>query len=71
MEKKIQIQRLVWIGVQCVVSEDGCRGFASQSLHGAFKLFGITGLHRDKAIRNNTDGAEKASRWLWMTTRVT
>ncbi len=29
-------------------------------------LLGIRGLHKNKAIRNIMDAAEKASRWLWV-----
>lgn len=48
-------------------AEDGSRrGFVGQSLCRAFKLLGNTGLHRKKVIRNTTDDAEKASRWLWI-----
>ncbi len=49
----------------CFPTEVGCRGFVGQSLCRALKLLGIRGLHKNKAIRNIMDAAEKASRWLW------
>ena len=44
--------------------EVGCRGFVGQSLSRAYTALGITGERR--AIRNNMEAAEKASRWLWI-----
>lgn len=59
---------------QYALIEAGCRGFAAQLLCRAFKLIGITALHRKRAIRNITDAAEKVPRWqrikrgnLWTT----
>ncbi|KAK0144687.1 hypothetical protein N1851_016943 [Merluccius polli] len=51
---------------RCNPIEVGCRGFAGQSLCRALRLLGIRGLHNKKAIKNITDVAEKASRWLWI-----
>ena len=51
---------------RCNPIEVGCRGFAGQSLCRALKMLGIRGLHSREAIRNITDAAEKASRWLWI-----
>ncbi|KAI2661305.1 Glutamyl-tRNA(Gln) amidotransferase subunit A [Labeo rohita] len=50
----------------CFPIEVGCQGFASQLLCRALKLLGMRGLHKNKAIRNIMDAAEKASRWLWI-----
>ncbi len=46
--------------------EVGCRGFAGQSLTRTLKLLGVKGQLCRKAIRNITEAAEKASRWLWI-----
>ena len=46
--------------------EVGCRGFAGQSLSRAYTALGITGERRRRAIHNNMEAAEKASRWLWI-----
>ena len=51
---------------RCLSVEVGCRGFAGQSLCRAYTALGITGESRRRAIRNNTEAAEKASRWLWI-----
>ena len=51
---------------RCLPVEVGCRGFAGQSLCRAYTALGITGERRRRAIRNNTEAAEKASRWLWI-----
>lgn len=49
----------------CLRVEVGCRGFAGQSLCRAYTALDVTGVSRRTAIRNNTEAAEKASRWLW------
>lgn len=51
---------------RCNPIEVGCRGFVGQSLIRALKMLGVKGLHNRKAIKNITDAAEKASRWLWI-----
>ena len=51
---------------RCLPVEVGCRGFSGQSLYRAYTALGITGERRRRAIRNNTEAAEKASRWLWI-----
>ena len=51
---------------RCLPVEVGCRGFVGQSLCRAYTALGITGERRRRAIRNNTEAAEKASRWLWI-----
>ena len=51
---------------RCNPIEVGCRGFVGQSLLRALKMLGVKGLQSRKAIRNITDAAEKASRWLWI-----
>lgn len=51
---------------RCNPIEVGCRGFVGQSLIRALKMLGVKGLHIRKAIKNITDAAEKASRWLWI-----
>ncbi|XP_063050108.1 uncharacterized protein LOC134444859 [Engraulis encrasicolus] len=51
---------------RCNPIEVGCRGFAGQSLIRALKMLGLRGLQNRKAIRNISDAAEKASRWLWI-----
>ncbi|KAK7930435.1 hypothetical protein WMY93_006830 [Mugilogobius chulae] len=51
---------------RCNPIEVGCRGFAGQSLVRTLKLLGVRGLQAKKAIKNITDAAEKASRWLWI-----
>lgn len=42
------------------------RGFAGQSLHWALGVLGIYGMHRQRTIKNITEAAEKAPRWLWL-----
>lgn len=51
---------------RCNPIEVGCRGFAGQSLIRALKMLGVKGLHNRRAIKNISDAAEKASRWLWI-----
>lgn len=51
---------------RCMPIEVGCRGFVGRSLYKAFTALGITGTTRSRAIKNITDAAEKASRWLWI-----
>ncbi|XP_077372334.1 uncharacterized protein LOC144033646 [Festucalex cinctus] len=51
---------------RCTPIEVGCRGFAGQSLVWALKMLGVKGLHNRRAIKNISDAAEKASRWLWI-----
>ncbi|XP_061589349.1 uncharacterized protein LOC133454644 [Cololabis saira] len=51
---------------RCNPIEVGCRGFAGQSLSRAFKMLGVKGLQHRKALKNISDAAEKASRWLWI-----
>nr|XP_055028991.1 uncharacterized protein LOC129418090 [Misgurnus anguillicaudatus]XP_055035306.1 uncharacterized protein LOC129423146 [Misgurnus anguillicaudatus] len=51
---------------RCEPIEVGCRGFLSQSVHRAFRLLGIRGLHERRATKNISEAAEKASRWLWI-----
>ncbi len=50
----------------CMPVEVGSRGFASHSLSKAYGTLGITGANRRRAIGNNAEAAEKASRWLWL-----
>lgn len=51
---------------RCMPIEVGCRGFAGQSLYKALSALGINGVARRRAIKNTTEAAEKASRWLWI-----
>ncbi|XP_063056078.1 uncharacterized protein LOC134450153 [Engraulis encrasicolus] len=51
---------------KCLPVEVGCRGFAARSLASALGHLGIVGLHKRRAIRNTTEAAERASRWLWL-----
>ncbi|KAI4877591.1 hypothetical protein NFI96_020647, partial [Prochilodus magdalenae] len=51
---------------RCETIEVGGRGFAGQALHRVLGLLGICGLHRRRAMKNITEAAEKASRWLWL-----
>ncbi len=46
--------------------EVGGRGFGSHSLSKAYGILGITGANRKRAMNNNAEAAEKASRWLWL-----
>ncbi len=46
--------------------EVGSRGFASHYLSKAYSTLGITGANRIRAIGNNLEATEKASRWLWL-----
>lgn len=46
--------------------EVGCRGFAGQSLLRTLKLLGVKGQLCRRAIKNISEAAEKASRWLWI-----
>ncbi|XP_051969484.1 LOW QUALITY PROTEIN: uncharacterized protein LOC127634119 [Xyrauchen texanus] len=54
---------------RCLPIEVGCRGFIARSLSRALSLLGIDGVRRRRAIRNTTEAAEKASRWLWLKRR--
>ena len=45
--------------------EVGSRGFAGQSLWRAFRVLGITGMTRRRAIEDVCKQAESASQWLW------
>ncbi|KAK0146299.1 hypothetical protein N1851_014401 [Merluccius polli] len=51
---------------RCMPVEVGSPGFASHSLSKAYGTLGITGANRRRAIGNNVEAAEKASRWLWL-----
>ena len=51
---------------KCFPVEVGCRGFAARSPTSAFSKLGLLGAAKSKAVRNATDAAERASRWLWM-----
>ncbi|KAK0145691.1 hypothetical protein N1851_015413 [Merluccius polli] len=68
MEEAFERKRAKYeeLKTRCNPIEVGCRGFAGQSLCRALRLLGIRGLHNKKAIKNITDAAEKASRWLWI-----
>ncbi len=46
--------------------EVSCRGFADQSLLRTLKLLGVKGQLCRRAIKNISEAAEKASRWLWI-----
>lgn len=37
-----------------------------QSFYRILKLLGIKKLHNKKAIRNTTEAAQKASKWVWI-----
>ncbi|RXN33906.1 reverse transcriptase [Labeo rohita] len=50
----------------CMPIEVGYRRFVGRSLHKAFTVLGIAGITRSRAIKNTTDAAEKALRWLWI-----
>ncbi|XP_063054019.1 uncharacterized protein LOC134448252 [Engraulis encrasicolus] len=49
---------------KCLPIEVGCRGFAAWSLANALGGLGIVGHQKRRAIRNTTEAAERASRWL-------
>ena len=49
--------------VKCMPIEVGCKG--RQLLHRALGVMGITGGVRSRAIKDITEAAEKALRWLW------
>ncbi|KAK0148843.1 hypothetical protein N1851_010754 [Merluccius polli] len=51
---------------RCEPIEVGCRGFAGQSLCRAYNILGITGASKRRAIKEATEAAEVASRWLWL-----
>ncbi|KAG1946237.1 hypothetical protein F2P79_013734 [Pimephales promelas] len=51
--------RLAGWRTRCLPIEEG-------SLSRVFSLSGIDGMRRRRAIRNTTEAAEKASRWLWL-----
>lgn len=42
------------------------RGFAGQSLCRAYNILGIIGASKQRAIKEVTESAEVASRWLWI-----
>ena len=47
---------------RCMPVEVGSRGFASHSLSKAYGTLGIAGANRRRAMSNNVEAAEKASR---------
>lgn len=51
---------------RCDPIEVGCRGFAGQSLCRAYNILGIIGASKRRAIKEVTESAEVASRWLWI-----
>ena len=51
---------------RCMPIQVGCRGFVGHSLHRALSVRGITGGVRSRDIKNTTEAAEKALRWLWI-----
>jgi len=51
---------------RCEPIEVGCRGFAGQSLCRVYSMLGITGASKRRAIKEATEAAEVASRWLWI-----
>ncbi|XP_067284127.1 uncharacterized protein [Pseudorasbora parva] len=51
---------------RCEPIEVGCRGFAGQSLCRAYNILGIIGASKRRAIKEVTESAEVASRWLWI-----
>ena len=51
---------------RCMPIKVGSRGFVGHSLHKALSALGITGMARSRAIKNITEAAEKALRWLWI-----
>ena len=46
--------------------EVGSQGFVMHSLSKTYGTLGIKGANRSRAINNNVEAAEKASRWLWL-----
>lgn len=46
--------------------EVGCRVWTSHSLGKAYGRLGIIGVNYKRALGNNVEAAEKASRWLWL-----
>ncbi len=46
--------------------EVGFRGFAGHSLSKAYRMVGITGANRRRAINKSMEAAEQASRWIWL-----
>ena len=50
----------------CQAVEVGCRGFTAWSLSKALSSIGVTGATKRKALKNITDAAQKATRWLWL-----
>ncbi|XP_062916611.1 uncharacterized protein LOC134352920 [Mobula hypostoma] len=51
---------------RCLPVQVGCRGFVARSSVRAFRILGIEGERKRRAIRSTTDVAERASRWLWL-----
>ncbi len=51
---------------QVYASRGGQQGISSHSLSKAYGTLGITGANRRRAIGNDVEAAEKASRWLWL-----
>ena len=51
--------------LRCMPIEVGCRGFVGQFFHRALGVLGITGGVKSRTIKNFTEAAEKALRWLW------
>lgn len=46
--------------------EVGSQGVAGHFLSKAYGTLGITGARRRRAINNNIEVVDRASRWLWL-----
>ncbi|KAJ8014600.1 hypothetical protein DPEC_G00017320 [Dallia pectoralis] len=67
--KYVELEEECWNNgwrARCEPIEVGCRGFAGQSLCRAYNILGITGASKRRAIKEVTEAAEVASRWLWL-----
>lgn len=51
---------------KCMPIKVACIGFVGQLLYKSLSALGITGMERRKAMKNITEAAEKALRWLWI-----
>ena len=50
--------------------EVGCRGFPAASMATFIKDIGVTGAERKRTLRKVDKTAERASKWLWSSSRL-
>lgn len=65
-EELLEVCRRNGWKTRCMPVEVGCRGFAGNSLSKAYRMQGITGASRRRAINKSREAAEWASIWIWL-----